>query len=264
MKFFFNFFLCWISLTSFAQDKAVKPVKVLFIGNSYTYYHHLPQLCSGMAASVGDVLITDQSTVGGYRLQQHSINSNTLDKIKNGSPDYNNNKAKTSWDFVVLQEHSQLPSNPDKEVETGVLPYVHFLDSMIHQYNGQAKTVFYQTWGRKNGDSSRCAAWPPVCTYRGMDSLLQVSYTRMAKNNNALLAPVAAVWRFIREKHPAIELYYKDESHPAAAGSYAAACCFYTVFFKKDPTLISFDYTLSKLEATAIREAVKLVVYDRL
>lgn len=263
MKSLYTIFICFISLLSFSQTSSVKPVKVLFIGNSYTYYHNMPQICIGMAASTGDVLITDQSTVGGYRLSQHCADSTTLAKIKKGSTDYNNNKASTSWDYVVVQEHSQLPSNPADEIEKNVLPYAHFLDSLIHLYNVTAHTVFYQTWGRKNGDSSRCAKWTPVCTYSGMDSLLQLNYAMLAKKNNALLSPVGSVWKYIREQYPAIELYYKDESHPSAAGSYAAACCFYTLFIKKDPMLITYNYTLTTKEAATIRKVVKKIVYDQ-
>ena len=91
---------------------------------------------------------------------------------------------------------------------------------------------FLPDWGRKNGDVSRCDKWPLVCTYKGMDSLLQINYTMMAKRYNSILSPVGSVWKYIRENYPSIELYNSDESHPSEAGSYAAACCFYTLFYK--------------------------------
>lgn len=86
----------------------------------------------------------------------------------------------------------------------------------------------------------------------------------MAEDNNAILSPVGAVWRYIRQNYPLIELYQSDESHPSVAGTYAAACAFYTVLFRKDPNLISYNPSLSAADAASIRAAAKTVVFDSL
>jgi hypothetical protein len=86
----------------------------------------------------------------------------------------------------------------------------------------------------------------------------------MADSNHAILSPVGEVWKYIRTNFPSIELYQSDESHPSIAGSYAAACSFYTALFRKDPTNITYNSTLSPEVAENIRTAAKLVVYDSL
>jgi hypothetical protein len=45
--------------------------------------------------------------------------------------------------------------------------------------------------------------------------------------------------------HPEIELYATDGSHPSAAGSYAAACSFYSVILRKNPVDITYDFGLT-------------------
>jgi hypothetical protein len=227
--------------------------RALFIGNSYTYVNDLPQMVADAAASAGDTLFFDSNSIGGYTFQQHSVNATTLSKIAAGN-----------WDYVVLQEQSQYPSFPIGQVEAEVFPYAKKLDSTINANNPCAETVFFMTWGRKNGDASNCASWPPVCTYQGMDSLLNLRYCMMAESNDAILSPVGAVWHYIRQNYPAIELYNADESHPSVAGSYAAACSFYAVMFRKDPSMITFVSTLNATDAENIRNAVKLIVYDSL
>ncbi len=227
--------------------------RALFLGNSYTEVNNLPQMVADVSTSTGDTLLFDSNTPGGYTLQGHSTNAISLAKI-----------AKGNWDYVVLQEQSQYPSFPISQVEKEVFPYAHFLDSVINAKNPCGETVFYMTWGRKNGDASNCASWPPVCTYLGMDSLLNLRYRMMADSNNAILSPVGAVWKYIRQNFPLIELYLSDESHPSVAGTYAAACCFYTTLFRKDPTAITFNSTLSSSDAANIRAAAKLIVYDSL
>jgi len=227
--------------------------RVLFIGNSYTSVNNLPQTIASVASSVGDNLIFDSNTPGGYRFMDHATNPTTLQKIGIGN-----------WDYVVLQEQSQYPSFPDWQVEEEVYPYAQSLNTAILNANPCTETIFYMTWGRKNGDAQNCPNLPEVCTYLGMDNLLNARYRTMAQDNNAIVSPVGAVWRYIRQNFPSIELYQADESHPSVAGTYAAACAFYTVIYRKDPTLITFDSTLSATVAQNIKNATKLVVYNNL
>ncbi|MCZ8091137.1 T9SS type A sorting domain-containing protein [Flavobacterium sp.] len=227
--------------------------RVLFIGNSYTSVNNLPQTIASVASSVGDNLIFDSNTPGGYRFMDHATNPTTLQKIGIGN-----------WDYVVLQEQSQYPSFPDWQVEEEVYPYAQSLNTAILNANPCTETIFYMTWGRKNGDAQNCPNLPEVCTYLGMDNLLDARYRTMAQDNNAIVSPVGAVWRYIRQNFPSIELYQADESHPSVAGTYAAACAFYTVIYRKDPTLITFNSTLSATVAQNIKNATKLVVYNNL
>lgn len=227
--------------------------KVLFLGNSYTQVNNLPLLIKNIANSTNDDIIYDSNTPGGYTLQGHSTNTTSTNKIQVGN-----------WDYVVLQEQSQLPSFPLAQVQTSVFPYATQLNNLIKQYNTCAETLFYMTWGRKNGDASNCAGWPAVCTYEGMDDLLRERYITMATNNNAVVSPVGAVWRNLRTNNPTIELYNADESHPSIAGSYAAALTFYTTIFRKNPLNCTFDSTISSADAAIIKQAVKTVVFDNL
>lgn len=227
--------------------------RVLFLGNSYTYVNDLPGMLGIICSTTGDTLQASSNTIGGYRLQDHAYNTNSLSLIQQGS-----------WDMVVLQEQSQLPSFPDGQVAEEVYPYAKLLDSLIHQANPCTNTMFYMTWGRKNGDASNCPTWPPVCTYVGMDSLLHLRYVEMARQNHATVSPVGAVWRYLRQMYPSFELYDADQSHPSSWGTYAAACTFYTSIFKKDPTQIRYWFNADSANSNRILNACKTVVFDSL
>ena len=153
MKKLFTSILILLSLFAHGQIK-----RVLFLGNSSTYVNILPQIISDIASAMGDTLIYDFNTPGGYTLEEHSTDSSSLNKIMQGN-----------WDFVVLQGSQRL-SYPIEQVEVEVLPYAHYLDSVINVYNPCGETMFFMTWGKKNGDVSTCAPWSPVCTYEGMIS----------------------------------------------------------------------------------------------
>lgn len=233
--------------TSFSVAQTTR--KVLFLGNSYTGFNNLPQMVSDIASSTGDVLIFDSYTPGGYQLLNHFNDATSQNKIINGG-----------WDYVVLQGQSQEPITFYTQFINGGMA----LYSLIKQYNPCAVTMPYMTWGRKNGDATNCFNFPVMCTYQGMDTTLRNRYLNLTSILNGEVSPVSVVWNYLRQNHPGIELYHPDESHPSLEGSYVAACCFYSVIFKKDPTLITFNSGLSASDALIIKNAVKLVVFDQL
>ncbi|MBL7711571.1 MAG: PKD domain-containing protein, partial [Chitinophagaceae bacterium] len=126
------------------------------------------------------------------------------------------------------------------------------------------RTMFYQTWGYRDGDASNCPFFPPICTYKGMDSLLKKRYTDMAVENKALLSPVGSVFKEIRALYPAINLYQADGSHPTEVGTFAAAATFYTVLFRNDPKKIKFTGSVPPAEAAQVLQVVYDIVYKDL
>tara|TARA_B100000767_G_scaffold215304_1_gene202831 strand:+ start:307 stop:1053 length:747 start_codon:yes stop_codon:yes gene_type:complete len=86
----------------------------------------------------------------------------------------------------------------------------------------------------------------------------------MSDSNDAYLSPVGNVWRYLRNTDTTIELYTSDNSHPSLAGTYAAACTFFTLITRENPLNILFDSNLSAGQALAIRQAAKNMVYDSL
>jgi PKD repeat protein len=246
------FALCFVAL--FANTALPSTIKrVLFIGNSYTDVNNLPLLVSQVAASNGDSVYYDSNVPGGMNLYGHSINAITLSKIAQGN-----------WDYVVIQAQSQEPSFSPSQVANGVLPYARKLDSLVHAADSCAQTIFYMTWGRKNGDTFNCAAYPPVCTYAGMQARLRSSYLLMAQQNNASVAPVGMVWRELINQNTTFDLYQNDESHPSIYGSYAAACVFYASFFH---TKVKGNYVpagVATAEALLIQQQSNKTVFDSL
>lgn len=224
--------------------------KVLFLGNSYTYVNDLPLMVSEFALNTGDILQYDSNLPGGYTLGSHFTNTTSLNKI-----------LSKDWDYVVLQEQSQLPSFPNSTV---FIDGFTNLSNYIKQNKPCAQVSAFMTWGYVNGDTQNCAFNPTACTYTGMQTLLSSSYMNAANINGAEVTPVGVVWKYIRENHPTINLYQSDGSHPSLAGSYVAAVAFYTSIFRKNPTLITNNYGLDPATALIIRNATKALVFDQM
>jgi PKD repeat protein len=223
--------------------------RVLFLGNSYTGVNDLPQVVHDVALSAGDTLTFDSNTPGGYQLIDHTIDPVSQSKIMTGG-----------WNYVIIQGQSQEPIIYNNQFMNGGRT----LNYQIKEYNPCAVTMTYMTWGRKNGDAANCPIFPEMCTYEGMDTTLRYNYLTLTSNINAEVSPVSVVWNFLRQNYPNIELYQPDDSHPSTAGSYAAACCFYSMIFKKDPTLITYNFGLNAVDAITIRNATKALVFDSL
>lgn len=216
---------------------ANSPRKILFIGNSYT------QGIRGMfqkfvAASPYAGCELAFVTPGGKNLKFHLESAGTMDKIRNGG-----------WDIVVLQDQSQTPA---------VFPEIFHeaakgIDKIID--DAGAQTVFYETWGRRDGDKMNIQRFPD---YESMQEALSDSYRKAARSCKAKLAPVGQAWAELREEHPDLgrKLYTGDGSHPAGPGAYLAACVFYATFFDADPAEVDFDGGLPEDEVKAIRAAV--------
>ncbi|MCC6251138.1 MAG: T9SS type A sorting domain-containing protein [Bacteroidia bacterium] len=230
-----------------------QPKKVLFIGNSYTYVNDLPLMFRNLALANGDTITYDSSAPGGYTFQQHCTNSNTLSKI-----------SAQAWDYVILQEQSQLPSFPPTQVQTDCFPYATQLCNLILANDSCSQVVFYMTWGRKYGDAANCAFYPPLCTFEGMQNRLRESYLQMGNDNEAIVSPVGQAFKYSRMADSTINLYTSDNSHPSVAGTYLAACTFYATIFQKSPVGINFNGGLSASNAAFLQQIAYQTVFDSL
>lgn len=235
----------------FAQEH--KRLNVLFLGNSYTYVNNLPQLIKDIAIANSDTLVFDSNCPGGQTLHGHFLSATSISKI--------NSQA---WDCVVLQAQSQEPSFDPSQVETETLPYAIKLDSIINHNNTCTETVFYETWGRKHGDASNCAAYPPICTYIGMQNRLRASYKLFADTCKATFSPAGEAFRKSIAQNPTLELYAGDESHPSLEGSYLTACVFYEVLFHKSVLTNTYTAGVSASNAAFLQQIAHSVVNDSL
>lgn len=230
-----------------------QPLRILWIGNSYTAFNNLPTMFSNLASSAGYEVIVDSNTPGGHTFQQHASNATTLQKINAGN-----------WDYVVLQAQSQEPSFSPNQVQQQTIPFALELYDQIKTANPCAEVVFYMTWGRKFGDTQNCAVYPPICTYEGMTNRLRESYTLMADLTESITAPVGMSWKNARQISDMPELFNPDNSHPSLAGSYLGACTFFASIFQESPIGLSFNGGLPANDASFLQNIASSTVLDSL
>jgi hypothetical protein len=210
-------------------------ISVLFVGNSYTYCHNMPQMVARLGADAGDLSLRTETFVqGGVTLAWHSRRQELARKLEGAE-----------WDLVVLQEQSRRPvENPDAMLEAAVR-----LNKTVHEAG--AGVVMFMTWARRDEPD--------------MQEPLETTYRDVAEKLDAGLAPVGVAWKLAREKASAPTLYEEDGSHPTAAGAYLTACTLYAALANRDPVGLpgrletggELLVDMPEAEARALQEAAR-------
>jgi hypothetical protein len=215
-KFYLVAFVLFVAFTPVIAQQPMRARRVLFIGNSYTYFNNLPQMLVGLAkaAQPAQALEAEMVTVGGATLKRLWEQGEALAAIKRGG-----------WAFVVLQEQSTLgnASMVDGKLQIAdpktFHEYARLFDAEIKKAGAQ--TVFYLTWARQNAPETQVQ--------------LTSAYSAIAKELKALLVPVGPAWAVALKKQPQLALHIADKSHPTAAGTYLATCVFYATLTGRTP-----------------------------
>lgn len=203
-------------------------LRILWIGNSYTFYNNLPDVVSDIAASQKMRMKVTRVVKGGERLSGHWQNPQLHELLEQGG-----------WNYVVVQEYSSATAYSTSYVVSEVYPYAHKIDSMAMAHSPEAKVIFYMTWGHKNGNL-RQTDYPLDDTYLQMQERVKLSYLEMAYDNHAWCAPVGMAWQTVRREHPEYDLYTADNFHPSLLGSYLAAnVIFSTIYQRKYQTSVT-------------------------
>lgn len=234
----------------YAQDE----INVLFLGNSYTNVNNLPEMTSELLNNTNKKLNYMSFTPGAYTLLQHVNNDNTLSLIRQGG-----------WDFVVLQEQSQLPTI-DYYRYSMMNPAYQALYDSVKLYNPGAMLVGYMTWGRRYGGQQcedygyglYCSA--DFVDFNHMQDSLCSAYCENAFATDTYVAPVGMAWKKILEETD-IVLHSADDSHPTYEGSYLAACVLHAVFWKESPIGVYHDPRIGDKNAALLQKAADETVF---
>ena len=220
------------SLKTYGQDT----LSVLFLGNSYTSANNLPQLVKNLTNSAGKTLLVDANIPGGFTISGHLNDATSLNKIRQGN-----------WDYIVIQEQSQIPSI-DFYRYNDMYPSLMELKDTIDHYSPCAKIITYMTWGRRFGgmqcDPSNTYCSPNFVNFNHMQDSLTSAYLEISEQLNIQCVPVGVVWQNVLNDTTLV-LHTGDNSHPNIDGSYVAACAIFSSIWKLNSSGLSFTAGLS-------------------
>ena len=175
--------------------------KVLFIGNSFTFYFNLPLVVESMAEEKGVSLDVYQSTAGGVSLKDHwdgneKLSTRTILKQQ-------------SFSKVVLQDYS---TNPVMNSDQSMRYFKKFIDLLSSQ---GVEIFLYGTWHVPLMDGK---------SFSGVDPIQEA--LKPLESKNIRIVPVGTAFRLFQKEYPNISLFTSDMKHPSPVGVYLAACVF--------------------------------------
>lgn len=247
-------------------------IKVLFIGNSFTYYNDLPSIFEDIALSLGEVVQVDSIVHGSYTLTSYA----NPDDVAAPSDDPNMQgdgktveeklSANNDYDVIILQEQSTRPVDN----YNAFLSAARTLKQRIDETQTDCDVYLYATWGFPAGLNGTYTTVP------ALEAALRSAYSDVAKAIGAGVCSVGEAFTYVYEHYrydeaagTGIDLYFDDNNdgnrtndrHPSYAGSYLAACVHAATILGIDPRSVTFTGSLSEETATILQNVAYDIVF---
>jgi hypothetical protein len=174
--------------------------KILFVGNSLTYFNDLPSRVADIGASKGNLVEQEMMAYPNYAIQDHWNEGCLQSMISSGY-----------YDFIVVQ---QGPSSQADGAQS-LLDYGELIQQLCKQHD--TKLAFFMVW-------------PARVNYHTFNGVIS-NYTSAAYATGAILCPVGYAWKRYIDDTGDWSYYGPDDFHPSAVGTGVAAEIIYNSLF---------------------------------
>ena len=220
---------------------------VLFIGNSRTFYHDMPDMVRSIADSARypDKLHIVMDAEPGVSLQDHMNDPETQSLLAQ------------NWNHVVLQVLSSDQYSAERSGTTWDVAARLIRET---QAKGSVPAMFV-TWRytdqcKANAGMPKSAAGVTPSGYANMHRNIQFQHARLAALTGVDLVNVGLVWEDLQSQPRSFSLY-DDCNHPSIYGSYLSALMFYGYFSKREVADVTFKpWGISSEDAVMLRTVV--------
>ena len=206
--------------------------KVLFVGNSFTYYAStpddpmVPKLFKDLALNLNEQVEVDYVVKGSHTLTGFSNPNDEMGKIL-----YEKLNSNNDYTHVVLQEQSTAPINSYNNFKTAV----GVIKDLVKGTQKDCKVILYETWGSPTGITSTGHK-----TVGDMEKVLRVAYENCAKEYNLEISYVGKAFTYAYEVKN-INLYYTDNRHQNEVGAYLSSLVHLATITKADVKKATFN-----------------------
>lgn len=188
-------------------------MKILFLGNSHTYYNDMPllfqEICAERGKSVQVRMLAQSGVTYGWHLR-HEIELRF--ELMHGE-----------YDYLIMQQAAHRPA-PSKE-ET------HRDGHVIAELARRFGTVPIQTvpWAEKKDPAHQAEMYE--------------IFEEFAEKEKLKLNPIGRIFEDIFYHYPEIDMYWIDGEHASPYGTYALALCIYATIFREKVSAVSLSHS---------------------
>ena len=253
-----------------------KKINVLFIGNSFTYHHGIPNILQKMLDENQSNFNIEQSCYPGMSLSDHlnmmvskreGDDIETRMKEKGEITETEKKLISKKWDFIILQEHPSYYYFPEAITKI-TTPTIQKIKQLFN--NSNCKYINFDIWsaGKKYPFERSCISinnldWTSdstdtICSTK-IDNLeeeikrLNQSAKLITVKNNLIQSNHCDLHYKVMKRLPQIVLNENDH-HPSEAGSFLNACQFYKLLTNKKASKLNYCGNLSAKEAKLLKE----------
>ena len=235
-----------VQVSDFGTTPPKDTLKVLCIGNSFTYYLGCPAILKEIAWKEGHYLDMASSLKGGWSMGQHLSLETTNDLVAEGG-----------YDYVFLQDQSQAAARvgKDRKKYDNLIRNIAAMAAKVRTNSEDCKAVIEYTWAYAKND------YGSFGSLEAFDKYGKKGAGIMAKAvGNAEVSPIAEAFAIVRKERPDINLYHTDNHHQSLYGSYLKSCVNYLVMFGEPFGESPSDYLVEPEIAAYLRSVAEKTV----
>ena len=239
----------WSALRKKAESTGIK---VLFVGDSLTYYNDMPAIFKALCNAAGKKVTVSSQTKGGTGIAMYREDAALWQTVSNRI-------TSEKWDIVIFQPNRNQPVMPEhfpyypwKEYAAAkdVVELIKSVGAIPLQYSSLGVNKGYVT---REGITKRM-------TRLEHTSLITAYNAAVSEMLGTRAVYVGPTFNKVIEENPGYNLYHTDNSHPSPMGSYLIAADFYTVIFGTSPADIDYTNGLDAQVAATLRAAAAMLL----
>lgn len=226
---------------------AQEPLKVLCIGNSFTYVSDTHLKMKEIAESQGHKMDVNAVYVGGYTFNRHLHDLKTLQAIEGGK-----------YNCVFLQDQSQMPARYAQDPIRWRLAAsdAQELAERVRMFSPDARVWLEQTWSYAKDNFGGFGSWESFDHFqaKGAKLISQFIHTDVS--------PIADAFVICRKERPDISLYNEDQHHQSDYGAYLKSCVNYLLIYGEKFTPAASSCGLNADYCKYLRSVAERVVLE--
>lgn len=214
-------------------------MRVLFLGNSHTFFNDMPQTFKQLAESAGVPTEVSMIAHGGRTFAWHLQEAVELRfALLYGQ-----------YDYLIIQQAAHFPPEPPTPEETlkDVLTIVDMAKAV------GATVIPTVTWAERHIPENQSA--------------MNRAYNLVMAEAGLRCSPAGQVFMRVKQEYPEIDMYFEDGAHCSPYGSYGVACCVFSQIFGRSPEGLpnrGFRTSFDMSDAATELDADKCAILQRL
>lgn len=221
-------------------------LKVLCIGNSFTYFSSCPSLLKELAWHEGHYIDIYAGVKGGRSMADHRTLEMTDDLAAQGG-----------YDYVLLNDQSMIAGKvgADRKTNAGLVKDMVAVAEKVRKNSPECKVVVERTWAYSNKDFGGFGS------YEAFDGNSQKGAKIMSRAiPDSRVSPIAEAFAIVRSERPDVKIYHTDNHHQSLYGAYLKSCVNYLLIYDEPFGNTPADCMLPAETAAYLRSVAERVV----